>query len=144
VRRLLVLTALLVTSVALPARATAASKGGAVIVAGPVTVRAYRMYLIASPASKKSRADLTVLFERRSRGEVQEHYYGFSRGVSVKLAANGSSARLLASLGAYGHIDLRFAPGPSSIRSKRWRRRPQTSASRQTSPQRRRVDLDRF
>jgi hypothetical protein len=111
-RRLLVLTVLLVTSVALPASATATSKGGAVLVAGPVTVRAYRMYLIASPATKKSRADLTVLFERRSRGEVQDHYYGFSRGVSVKFAADGNSARLLARLGAYGNIDLPFAPGP--------------------------------
>jgi hypothetical protein len=111
-RRLLVLTVLLVTSVALPASATATSKGGAVLVAGPVTVRAYRMYLIASPATKKSRADLTVLFERRSRGEVQDHYYGFSRGVSVKFAADGNSARLLARLGAYGNVDLPFAPGP--------------------------------
>lgn len=42
-RRLLALTALPLTSVALPASAGAASTGGAVIIAGPVKVRAYRM-----------------------------------------------------------------------------------------------------
>lgn len=68
--------------------------------------------MIASPPSKKAKAELTVLFERRSGREVQQHYYGFSRGVSVKIAPDGSSARILAGLGAYGRIDLSFAPGP--------------------------------
>jgi hypothetical protein len=158
-RRLLVLTALVLTSVALLAGATAATKGSSVIVAGPVTVRVYRMYLIASPATRKAHADLTVLFERRSRGEVEDHFYGFDRGVSISIAADGSSARVLARLGRYGRIDLSFIPGrryafPTVCqgatvgqhfgRLTKRASRPQTSASPETSRRPRRVDLDRF
>ena len=82
------------------------------------------MYLIASPATRKAHADLTVLFERRNRGEVEDHFYGFDRGVSVSIAADGSSARVLARLGRYGRIRPELHPPGADTPSRRSVRAP--------------------
>src|SRR5437763_1440659 len=87
--------AALTAAAALPSAAIAATPSGAsrhdeLLVAGPVRVQAYKMYLLASPAHRHDRANLTVIFERGTGNDRQTHYYAFSHGVSVKISADGS------------------------------------------------------
>jgi hypothetical protein len=107
--RLLLLVAFLVLPAVFPATGAAASRGARVLVAGPLKVRAYKMYLMASSAPAPAAASLTVLFVRGTPKDLQEHYYQFTHGVSVKIAANGRSATVRANLGTYGHVRMKFA-----------------------------------
>ena len=77
--------------------------------AGPFTVKAYTMYLIATPATRRSPADLIVVFERGSDANLQEHYYSFDKGVKVTIAANGAAASVSAALGVFGHVKMSFS-----------------------------------
>jgi len=106
-----------VSAIALPATGTASPKSkqrshhNAILVAGPLHVRAYKMYLIASPPQPHNKANLLVIFERGNDNDYQTHYYGFSHRVSVKIGADGRSAKIDANLKPFGHVHLTFAPG---------------------------------
>jgi hypothetical protein len=110
-RKILLLAVVVLAAAAFPSSGAAAPRTSALLVAGPVKVRAYRMYFIATPRAKHAAANLIVLFRRESGAEVQEHYYGFSRGVSVHIAADGRSASIRGDFGIYGHVNLDFSPG---------------------------------
>jgi hypothetical protein len=93
------------------ATAQAAVKRAHVLVAGPVTVKAYKLYLFATPKNPRDPAKVTAIFERGTDNNRQDHYYSFSRGVSVKISKDGSSAKIDGKFGVYGHIHLTFTSG---------------------------------
>jgi hypothetical protein len=105
----------LATAIALPSAASAApgkTKREQILVAGPVRVHAYKLYLLASPAHRHDPANVLAMFERGTENDRQTHYYGFNHGVSVKISRDGTKATIKANLRAYGRIDLAFATGP--------------------------------
>jgi hypothetical protein len=110
----------LATAIAVPSAASAAapsahrhaSKHAEILVAGPVRVHAYKLYLLASPAHPHDPANVLAIFERGTDNDRQTHYYGFSHGVSVRISPDGTGATIKANLQAYGRIDLTFATGP--------------------------------
>jgi hypothetical protein len=110
-RKILLLAVVVLAAAAFPSSGAAAPRTGALLVAGPVKVHAYRMYLLATPATKHSSANLFVIFRRQVGADVQEHYYSSTRAVTVRIAANGRSARIRADFGSYGHVNLDFSAG---------------------------------
>jgi hypothetical protein len=94
-----------------PAAGAAATKRAQLLVAGPVKVKAYKLYLLATPKHPREAANVTVILERGTDNDRQDHYYSFSHGVSVKFAKDGSAARLDGDFGSFGHIHLRFSAG---------------------------------
>jgi hypothetical protein len=110
-RKILLLAVVVLAAAAFPSSGAAAPRTAALLVAGPVKVHAYRMYLLATPAAKHSSATLIVIFRRENGSDVQEHYYGSTRAVTVRIAADGSSARIRADFGSYGHVNLDFSAG---------------------------------
>ncbi len=89
----------------------AAATSNSVLVAGPLKVRSYRMYMLATPAARHASAFVDVFFERGKSNDLQEHFYGFGHGVSVKIARDGSSASVQANLGSWGHVHMNLSRG---------------------------------
>lgn len=109
-RRGLVRTvALLATVLAWPALSSAAQSP--VLVSGPVRVQGYELTLGAGPTGRSRRAsgfELT-LTRRGTGGSEQSHAFSVTRGVTFKVARDLRSARLRASLGGYGRVELTVA-----------------------------------
>jgi hypothetical protein len=83
--------------------------------AGPLTVHAYKMYILAAPGYQGAPGELFVSFDRGTAADQQQHYYSFSKGVQVKVSKNGGSASIKADLGSFGSIRLNFSPGGSHV-----------------------------
>ena len=135
-----------VSAIALPATWAASTKSkqrshhNAILVAGPLHVRAYKMYLIASPPKPHNKANLLVIFERGNDNDYQTHYYGFSHRVSVEVGADGRSAKIDANLKPFGHVHLTFAPGDGRLPAAGdLRRRHDRPAGRHAQPRTQRL-----
>jgi hypothetical protein len=83
--------------------------------AGPLTVHAYKMYILAAPGYQGGPPELFVSFDRGTNADQQQHYYSFSKGVQVKVSRSGGSASIKADLGSFGSIKLNFSPGGSHV-----------------------------
>ena len=74
---------------------------------GPVPVKAYKMYMVASGLGASP--FLIVYFQRGVDNDRQDHYYTFGKGVKVKVSSDGTSGSIRAKLGAFGRISLNFS-----------------------------------
>ena len=100
-KRLLLVPLAVLAVAAFPASGLAATQTYNFLAAGPVQVKAYKMYVLAYPRQPRSAPLLFIEFERGSALDRQSHFYSFSHGVSVKIAADGSSASVHAALGRW-------------------------------------------
>lgn len=108
-KRLLLVPLAVLAVAAFPASGLAATHTYNFLAAGPVQVKAYKMYVLAYPRRPRSAPLLLIEFERGSALDRQSHFYSFSHGVSVKIAADGSSASVHAALGRWGHMRMSFS-----------------------------------
>jgi hypothetical protein len=94
---------------AFPAHGAAALRSPGILEAGPFAVNSYKMYLLAIPSFAGTPAYLVVRFDRGTATDLQEHFYGFGKGVRVSIARNGEAATLKANLGVFGRINMSLA-----------------------------------
>jgi hypothetical protein len=87
---------------ALPGVAGAATSK--TVVAGPITVKAYKMTLVATDSGASD--GLMVMFNRAAGTASQTHMYSFAKG--LKVAVKGATATIKGSLGRYGSVNLKL------------------------------------
>jgi hypothetical protein len=115
-KRLLPLSFVLLSFVALPTSAAAATHHGGVIETDISVVRAYKMTVIALTATPHNSAFVAISFSRGTSGDHEQHYYQFaSHKVHVTLAPGGASGTIKADLGPFGRIDMTFSAGTGRV-----------------------------
>ena len=87
---------------ALPGVAGAATSK--TVIAGPVTVKDYKMTLLATDSGASD--GLMVMFNRSARKASQTHMYSFDKG--LKVTVKGAKATIKGSLGRYGSVNLKL------------------------------------